>query len=1035
MEIEDFIPDYAEINDPNYNSSLFAKEEFYSLRTEPFTNEEDKKTKPGEYWNHQELLRRYLSPNTPYMELLVFHKPGTGKTCGSIAVGEMNKYDILIRKPILIVVPNDTLVNQWKNEIAFRCTDGDYIPENYFSTNPNDRLSKLEKKIRLGKKIAPMYHITTIERMRRQIDSLNDKTLRARYSNTLIIVDESHNLRIETHGTKEAANDSKSRYLSFHRLFHVIENSKKILLTGTPVIDRPTEIAGLMNLILPLDKQIPTGKEFKKRFFKKSNGNIELINKEELLNYFKGRVSYVREGGSFPKRIDEGVTTYTNLLKLQLNEMSEFQANACITAYNMDKGIETDRSKGLWKHSRQALNFVYEHNGQAIWGKQASSLLLKKTTKKVSVDKSVIVTNYYTIKDQYKNDIKQNLKKYSIKYYNVIQMMQNEPNVPYYIFTPLVSGAGGALFFGAILQLFGYSRALNQLKNPGKRYAMITGDEKSETIRKQLFDVMNNDSNQNGEYIQCFIGTKSISEGNNLTTVQKEIVLSPYWNNSVTEQAIGRGIRPSSLRYLPKPQRIVYVYQFASVSNLLPPERNLDIHMYRMSEIKDVENKLIERVLKESAWDCAFNYGRNVKDTDVNYSRNCDYQECNYKCMDITPKINDEGNYYYELDPSKIQYNTFLMYYSKQRIEKIKKQIIILLRKYNKIDINRLYESLDIETFKLAVLAIENLIETNTVVYNSYGQQGFLGKYKNILYVSDISNTSAYVHEDGLENSWYSIYPYINKYTSLNDIIDEKIYEKDLRILSKLDLSSFEKVKRSLSRLHIETKIFLVEYLLQLNKSDLTNRQKIILEAFLNVFKNNIFYFDTENLIVHDLQKIRDTDQYVDAEKGEYGSYRCLKNGEWTQCNKKEVEEITKRIEQLKAEKNKDIINNPYKVFAKIQNDVFRIVDKTKEKQTAAQDRRGVYKGKVCTAGWKKEDLIELALRIEMDVVFTRYEKNQSIDSKKRSIQNANLDKFLNDNLNPKQLDILYKLSKMKNPQICILLRKWFEDNGLVIYE
>ena len=178
--ISDFIPNYPLITDDMFNYNLVRKKEFYELRSghdQSCINDEL-------YWNHQKVVQRFLSPFTPYMELLLFGKPGTGKTCASIAVSEMNKIDPLLRKPILIIVPNDTLVSQWKNEIALRCTTGEYIPENYFSTDPLERLTNLEKVIRMGKLLAPVYYITTIEKMKRNIDALSDDAIRKRYSNT-----------------------------------------------------------------------------------------------------------------------------------------------------------------------------------------------------------------------------------------------------------------------------------------------------------------------------------------------------------------------------------------------------------------------------------------------------------------------------------------------------------------------------------------------------------------------------------------------------------------------------------------------------------------------------------------------------------------------------------------------------------------------------------------------------------------------------------------------------------------------------------
>jgi len=252
MEIADYIPTYPELSDPEFNNKIYHKKEFYDERTGA---EPQKFGKPGDLWPHQKLVARVVSPYTNYNAQLFFHTPGTGKTCGASAIVEINKQDPLVRKPVLIIVPNDTLVNQWKQQIALVCTAGEYVPENYFSTDPDTRLTAAEKNARVNKLIRPIYHITTIERMRRHIDKQSDILIRNRYSNTIIIIDEAHNLRIQTHTSKKLVETSKGRYKAFHRFLHLVENSKKILLTGTPMFDRLAELPGLMNLILPLDRQ------------------------------------------------------------------------------------------------------------------------------------------------------------------------------------------------------------------------------------------------------------------------------------------------------------------------------------------------------------------------------------------------------------------------------------------------------------------------------------------------------------------------------------------------------------------------------------------------------------------------------------------------------------------------------------------------------------------------------------------------------------------------------------------------------------
>lgn len=1033
LTISDYIPMYPLLEDNQLNYDLFRKKEFYDLQKE---NSFSNKKIPGKYWNAQKAIQRFLSPFTPYNELLLFGKPGAGKTCASIAMAELNKMDPLIRKPLLIIVPNETLVNQWKKEIAFTCTSGQYIPENYFSKEYGKRLTSLEKTIRLSKKLAPTYTITTTEKFRRDMDKLTDKQIHTIYSNTIIIIDEAHNLRIQTNVDKEKIDESQSRYETYHRVLHLLENTKILMLTGTPMVDRVEEIGALMNLLLPLDRQLPTKKTFDKMFIQRNQDkkDITIVDTTRLGEYLKGRVSYIGESGNFPKRVDIGKTNYTKYLKLFETPMSTIQAKGVIQAYKTDTQ-QGGQDLTLNRNSRQALSFVYYHNEKYLWGNEASDLLMESVETKISFEGKIVKFIKYRIRSEFKENIKKNLYIYSSKYATLIQMLRENPKEVMFCFTPLKTGAGGAQFLSAILELFGFSRFSGTAKTEMPRHALITGDESSEKQRQMIFKTMNSDKNKYGEYCRVLIGTMSISVGNNLTNVRKEFVISPYWNNSTTEQGIGRGIRPSSLLWLSGEDRKVEVYQMCSVSNIVRPKENLDIRMYRMSEDKDIGIRKMERQLKIYAWDCPIQYTRNQAVSTYNYSRNCDYSECEYKCFGIPVRQDDQGKYMYALEKDEIDYSTYLMYYSYDDLDQIKEDIKLFIRKYNKLDINELAEYLNIDTLKLLVLAIENLFETNEIVYNSLGLRGFLKKDQNVLYITENVNSHEY------QDNWYMTFPYLNKKVSLNTIVEDMLLSTDMKKLNNVSFTNIPQAKKVIDEFHIETKIFFIEYLLSLDPETLNDDQKQLKQNLLEIMKDNIYYIDKQNILVHDLMKIKRDIPYVDANKGEYGSYRCMyeKDRLWIDCDRLRSDEIARRVAAKKDEKQEDIAKNPYQMFAIITETAFKIVDKLKEKpKDAKKDRRTIYRGKNCTAGWKKKELIELAgrMHLELDGLFSNDKDVENL-SRKQIIDKLNVNKVENipADLTKKQLLTLYAMTKMKNPAICQYLKKWFIDNNLVLYE
>nr|QBK87505.1 MAG: DEAD/SNF2-like helicase [Marseillevirus LCMAC201] len=1030
MEIADYIPNYPELNNPKFNDQIFHKKEFYDLRTsaetEPFSE-------AGDLWPHQKLLSRFISPHTSYNEQLLFHTPGTGKTCAAAAIVEINKQDPLIRKPVLIIVPNDTLVNQWKQQIALICTTGQYIPENYYSKVPTETLTDAEKTTRLNKLLKPVYHITTMERMRRQIDKFKgtagDQIIRNRYSNTIIIIDEAHNLRIQTNTNKKNITSSKGRYKAFHRFFHLVVNSKILLLTGTPMFDRIGELPGLMNLILPIDKQLPIGKAFATKYLKKVGNVRKITNEAELYTYLIGRISYIREGGSFPRRVDLGKTEWTEFLKTVNVEMSELQLTGYLEAYAKDteKGGKK-KITGLWKNSRQAIVFVYYYNKQYLWGTAATELLLvKRAEKTITIKKRKITYTPNAINPKYIIDLHKNLKEYSAKYKEIVDYLLEHKNKPVFIFTPLVSGAGGAIFLGLVLSLFGYGKAIGTENYPGLRYALITGDDKSSLQRKTLIDMFNSEKNVNGEIIQVMIATKTISEGTSFTNVQDEIVVSPYWNNSGTEQAIGRGLRADSLASLPTEKRIVTVQELASTSDDLPEDQNIDAHMYKMSEAKDFEIKTAERILKKAAWDCPLNYARNVRTIDTRESRNCDYQRCNYVCYQTTPeKIIPKWKYI--IPENKLDESTYLLYYSQPELLKIVEKIKNILRVYSYINVQGLDIAINTRSFKLLILAIEYIIENHVTVYNKWGQASFLRKEGNMLFLSDIPT------EKEIQGSWYARYPYANQQTPLSQIINDDLLALDLPIMKNIDLSKPKKAQKLILDMNLDSKIFIFESLLKLESEQMNTKEKKLYDIFLSLFQTHIF--TVNDMTFHDLEKTKLALDYVDFTKGDGGSLRCLRGNKWVDCEKKEEEELTTIIKGIKDVNTENIINNKYGVYGILTTDgKFQIADKTKEelvKKVSDTDYRTKYTGRVCGT-WKKWQLIELHLRIDatLSVPIDTSIKNKT--DLITEIDQRNASESIPDNATIATLQKILTLVNQSVIQLCDQLQKWFTDNDLII--
>lgn len=319
-DITEFLPNYPEIGDSRFNDIIYRKNEFWEERLEA---KEAIPTEAGVLMKHQRMITRFLSPVTPYNELLLYHQMGVGKTCAAVGVAENLKSTF---RGVLYIARGENLLDNFRNELLFRCTGGQYIPQGW--SNLTDR----EKKSRSKKMISDYYKTWTMQKFAKYIKNTGIPLLRKRFRKYLIIVDEVHNLRIQP-PSSSTGGDSVNIYNNFKKFLQALrtEECKILLLSGTPMQDDVSEIASLMNLILPPLLQLPTGKKFRMEY-------VENTSKwEKLREIFQGRISYLKSPYSLVPKVFEGVVLEGfEKLRVVPDEMSEFQSRHYLRALEMD---------------------------------------------------------------------------------------------------------------------------------------------------------------------------------------------------------------------------------------------------------------------------------------------------------------------------------------------------------------------------------------------------------------------------------------------------------------------------------------------------------------------------------------------------------------------------------------------------------------------------------------------------------------------------------------------------------------------------
>ena len=283
---------------------------------------------------HQKIIKDYISKYTPYRGLLLYHGLGSGKTCSSIAIAEGLKTD----KKVIVLTPASLRMN-YVEELK-KCGDDiykknqywEFIPSNNIETinelanilslpsefvkkqggawlvnvkkTPNfENLNNKEKKNldeQLNTMIRNKYKFINYNGLRNDsLDILSLNNTINPFDNKVVIIDEAHNFVSRIVNKIDKKYDKKNLPLSIKLYNYLLAatNSRIVMLTGTPIINYPNEIAILFNIIrgkirtISFQLNINTDNKITKDFFnkifgfKKSNLKFKL-SKNNVMDYF-----------------------------------------------------------------------------------------------------------------------------------------------------------------------------------------------------------------------------------------------------------------------------------------------------------------------------------------------------------------------------------------------------------------------------------------------------------------------------------------------------------------------------------------------------------------------------------------------------------------------------------------------------------------------------------------------------------------------------------------------------------------------------
>lgn len=1010
MEIENFFPKYPNIfkfEDPRLNpyqgqpfsDAIVTKKEFESLKLPRFEKLAIRGT--GEQYNHQKIISRFMSSVTPYNELLLFHEMGTGKTCTAIAAIEQLRYEKNKHINGAIVCAKGTgLLNNFSQELLFSCTDGRYIPDNY------DKLSDLERIHRTRKITSVFYRFNTFETFAKEIAKMPDEALAQRYSNTIFVIDEVHNLRekdevvrkdddVRNFLVNKRAPEPLDIYKQFHRLFHVVKESKILLMSGTVMKDDPAEFASVMNLILPLDNQFPVDKDFTKTYFN-PNGTIRADMIENMVSKTKGRISYLKATTSDVRKVFEGrrIGDLEHFIVFP-DTMSDFQSRAYAEAYEKDR---SDRS--IFINSRQASLFVFPNGSYGTDG--FNKYIVKGRPTAAHRKKQKAFT--YTLSRELVRAVNKNLSnlaQYSSKFAETIRIILDEPKTKALVYCEYVNGSG-CILFAKILEQFGFTQARGDERSTGRRYALLTHQTTSQKSVQQIINRFNKDDNLDGDYISVIIGSKIISEGFTFKNIRKEFIFTPHWNYSETAQVIARGWRLGSHNALIArgDQNLkVDIYQLVSIPNRAVTDAPaIDLDMYETSEKKDVAMKQIEHVVKVTAFDCPLTIDRN-RIVGYDGMRECDYTSCDYKCKG---KIGDVP------DPS-----TYNLYHTLTNTEDG-------VRKYFR---NNFYLGVDdlfamfpqLDRFEV-VQAIKTFIDKDVQFLNRYGYPAYIRIQGDILYIS----SDARVPNNDKLADYYTKNLLIQNGDSFKHIL-KQLYSDEIPTFVENIFKYPDYLRTTISNLPemVQREILTASIqadVLGIDKNKDT-RQKI-----LTFFKG--FYDKIDDTWV--VWLYRETLGIVCMEKDRHspGGLR------WVQCHKQEPEIVDKHI----AKKRAELTKSPIGFYGLYNPQLNEFCLRDIRAVRAEGDLRKITVGRRCT-DWDQKTLIDIVVRkmkLEPPQDFLNDIDLEDYDNLRRKVEKAKHHKLPDDVQNLEAMRRFLYWIKKPRIDMCEKIQEWMRANDLV---
>lgn len=587
---------------------------------------------------YQTFLSSYLDFKSPYHTMLIYHGLGSGKTASMINIYNM-LYNYTAGWNVFVLLPATLKEDPWMKDIKTWLSKDNY----------QDRLNNI-RFISFDSPIADKQFMEEVKK-----SDISKKSI--------YIIEEAHMFISNVYSNINTREGRRAQNIYDYIIQDKKDNNdtRIYLLSGTPVVNNPFELALMFNLLRP--GTFPKSEsQFNSMFL--SPGIYKTLHpatKNMFQRRILGLVSYYI--GSTPDQFATMKTHFQNI------KMSSYQTDIYKYFEDLENkmSLKAKNSGGQSKkkgetyksYTRQASNFVFptvdkisgedrpRPNKFKITVREAEKLqelgeikMKKSIGTSKSIDSGMLVyyeqylkvlnqyidtfTNY--IKDINKEDLMKdynNYKKYnsfdeyisgekksksfdilyncSSKYVAAIFNILSSPG-PVLVYSNYVL-MEGLQVFKLFLECFGINKYNKNTNSYIEYHGEISKDQRASNVK-----IFNNIDNIKGQIIKVIMISPAGAQGLNLVNVRQVHILEPYWHETRITQMIGRARRLCSHKDLPIAERHIDVYRYKSVRDQDQDQKSTETTDQFIEGLARGKQNMLDSftdAIKEAAVDCS----------------------------------------------------------------------------------------------------------------------------------------------------------------------------------------------------------------------------------------------------------------------------------------------------------------------------------------------------------------------------------------------------------------------------------------------